>query len=38
MKGYLVGFGYMGYVPELNKYILFATEDEYVEYCAERNI
>lgn len=31
MKGYLVGYGYMGYIPSQGKYILFATEAEYVE-------
>lgn len=41
MKGYLVGFGYMGWVPELNRYVLFATESEYEEYylgtlCGEK--
>ena len=32
MKGYYTAYGYMGYVPTLNKYILFATEIEYIEY------
>ena len=30
MKGYLVGFGYMGFVD--GRYLLFATEEEYYEY------
>lgn len=30
MKGYYVNFGYMGYVD--NKYILFASEMDYIEY------
>ena len=30
--GYLVGSGYKGYVPWLNRMILFATETEYIEY------
>lgn len=30
MKGYYVASGYMGYVGE--KYMLFATEEEYKEY------
>ena len=34
-KGYLIGSGYMGYVPELGRYILFATETEYYEYIEE---
>lgn len=35
MKGYYTSCGYMGYVPELNKYILFATENEYINYIAD---
>ena len=31
MKGYYTNFGYMGYIPNLGKYILFATEEEYIE-------
>ena len=34
-KGYLVSSGYMGYVEELGRYILFCTEDEYLEYIRE---
>lgn len=30
MKGYVTASGYMGYVD--NKYILFASEDEYFDY------
>lgn len=30
MKGYVVPSGYMGYVG--NRYMLFATEQEYVEF------
>lgn len=30
MKGYYIGFGYMGWVD--NMYMLFATEEEYKEY------
>lgn len=30
MKGYPIPSGYMGYVN--GRWILFATEDEYVEY------
>lgn len=29
-KGYLLPYGYMGLVD--NKYILFATENEYLDY------
>ena len=34
-KGYLVGRGYMGYLPSLGKYILFPTETEYYEMLRE---
>lgn len=34
-KGYYIGTGYMGWVPWYNKYILFATEEEYYEYFKE---
>ena len=33
MKGYDVADGYMGWVN--GKYRLFATEEEYIEYCEE---
>ncbi len=32
-KGYLVGNGYMGLVGD--RYILFASEEEYAEYMEE---
>ena len=35
MKGYYTSYGYMGYVPALNKYILFATETEYIDYMTD---
>lgn len=31
-KGYPIASGWMGWVPWFNRYILFATEDEYYEY------
>lgn len=34
--GYLIDCGYVGYVPWLNRKIIFATEEEYIEYL-ERN-
>ena len=34
MKGYYVACGYMGYVD--GKYMLFASETEYIEYFKER--
>ena len=33
MKGYYTAYGYMGYVD--GKYILFATESEYIDYITE---
>lgn len=32
--GYYVGYGYMGYVG--NGYRLFATEEEYLDWCEEQ--
>lgn len=32
MKGYVVNVGYMGYVN--GEYMLFASEEDYQEYCA----
>ena len=31
MKGYIIGCGYMGYLPSVGRYLLFCTEDEYKE-------
>ena len=36
MKGYLTSSCYMGYIPSINKYIPFPTEQEYVEYLSEK--
>ncbi len=33
MKGYNTAYGYMGYVD--GKYILFASEDDYLEYISD---
>ncbi len=33
MKGFLTQYGYMGWV--INRWMIFATEDEYVEYIRE---
>lgn len=30
--GYSVGFGYRGWVEELGRFVLFATESEYKDY------
>lgn len=35
IKGYLVDTGYMGWVDLYNRYILFATEGEYLDYILE---
>ena len=34
MKGYIINFGYKGYIPGQG-YILFATQEEYVEMYRE---
>nr|DAR98924.1 MAG TPA: hypothetical protein [Bacteriophage sp.] len=34
-KGYYVPSGYMGYVSEEKSYILFSTEQEYLEYITD---
>lgn len=31
LKGYYVKYGYMGWVPELNRYLLFCSDTEYLE-------
>lgn len=36
MKGYVVPSGYMGYLPSIDKYLLFPTEEEYVEEYEEK--
>lgn len=33
--GYVVDTGYYGFMPSICKYLLFDTEDEYVEYFRE---
>lgn len=35
MKGYQVPEGYMGYIPSENKYVLFATEQDYIDTFKE---
>ena len=35
MKGYLLGYGYMGYLPSDGKYHEFETEEAYKEYYIE---
>lgn len=36
MKGYFNGFGFMGWIESSRKYVLFSTEDEYLEYLEEK--
>lgn len=38
IKGYLVDTGYMGWVDLYSRYILFATEGEYLDYILEEEI
>ena len=35
MKGYLISYGYKGYLEDEKKYQEFPTEDEYREYYEE---
>lgn len=35
MKGYIVSTGYMGWVPAFRRYLLFATEADYIEYLED---
>ena len=35
-KGYLIGTGYMSWVPWYSRYILFATEEDYLDYIDYR--
>lgn len=34
MKGYSVPYGYIGYIESDHKYILFASEADYIEYIS----
>ena len=36
--GYPISEGYKGFVPSLRKYLLFDTEEEYIEYFNEMEI
>ncbi len=36
MKGYYVESGYMGYVE--NRYMLFASEEDYLDYASSSNM
>ena len=35
MKGYVTPVGYCGYIPRLGEYMLFPTEEEYLEYLQD---
>lgn len=35
MKGYYTQSGYMGFVPWLNKYLLFVSETDYRDYVEQ---
>lgn len=35
MKGYYTPYGYMGYVPEVGKFMLFTSETEYIDYLRQ---
>lgn len=37
MKGYVVAYGYMGYLPTDGKYLLFSTEEEYIDIYEEES-
>lgn len=32
MRWYTVSYGVMGWIPDEDRYILFATDTEYIEY------
>lgn len=34
-KGYFTSEGYKGYAPQLNSYMLFATESDYLDYLSD---
>lgn len=35
MKGFYTSYGYMGFLPNLNKYQLFESERAYLEYISQ---
>lgn len=35
MKGYLIPYGYMGWIPSMKLYILFENEEEYIKMYKE---
>ena len=34
IKGYYVGYGYMGWIEEEHRYMLFLSEEEYLDYVS----
>ena len=38
LKGYNVSSGYMGWIEELKKYMLFANESDYREYVEDQQV
>ena len=34
--GYVINIGYMGWVESQHRYVLFDTEEEYLEYIEEK--
>lgn len=35
MKGYYTPYGYMGYISEIGKFMLFTSEAEYIDYLRQ---
>ena len=35
MKGYFVSYGYMGYLPSEERYMLFASEADYIDFLED---
>ena len=35
--GYLIDSGYVGYVPDMAQFILFATEGDYLDYIQNKD-
>lgn len=35
MKGYNIDCGYMGYISDTGRYMLFASESDYIDYVKE---
>lgn len=35
--GYLVEAGYIGFVPDMERYMLFSTEEDYIDYISKED-